>query len=159
MANQTPNPATVADVMRRAVVTVLEHDDLALATQLMLWEELRHLPVVRGDAVVGVLSERDVVAHVAQVARNGSPSRRTVAEAMHAPVETIGSAASLAEAAARLAVHKIGCLPVVDGGALVGIVTTTDILAANAWLPIAPAPPLPEDTPPPRHPRTRPSAP
>ena len=49
--------AKVRDIMRRDVTSVTERDELALALQIMLWREIRHLPVVRDHRIVGVLSE------------------------------------------------------------------------------------------------------
>lgn len=81
---------------------------------MMAWAGARHLPVTREGTVVGVLSERDPLRH--------GPVGR-VGEAMSSPPEVIGP-----EAAARMVERRIGCLPVVEAGLLVGIVTATDLL-------------------------------
>lgn len=134
--NLTKTPLLkVRDIMQRDVTTVSEGDDLALAQQIMLWRRLRHLPVLRNEQIVGILSERDMLSH-----RLSEMSPYTLAgqvgEVMRYPVETIHPGALVADAAARMSLQKIGCLPVVDAGSLVGIITTTDVLGANAWLPI-----------------------
>jgi CBS domain-containing protein len=123
----------VRDIMRRDPISVSETEDLALALQIMLWHEIRHLPVVRDGRVVGLLSERDVLAH-RYPEEGGRALTGKVGDAMKHPVETIHPGAFVADAAARMSVQKIGALPVVDAGALVGMITTTDVLGASAWL-------------------------
>ncbi|MDH3622494.1 MAG: CBS domain-containing protein [Myxococcales bacterium] len=130
----------VVDVMQRNVVTVTEGDALALARQLMLWRGVRHLPVVRTGRVVGMLSERDLLSWIGpegvQHAIEG-----TVEDAMKRPVETIEPWAPLADAAATMSVKKLGCLPVVNEGELVGIITNTDLLGSMAQYPLPEAGP------------------
>jgi CBS domain-containing protein len=118
----------VRDVMSSAhVATVEPGDTLDLAAQIMLWTGARHLPVVRAGLVVGVLSERDVFRHQGQAgARAGA--RDPVETAMRSPPVTISPDEPLATAVALMHEKKLGCLPVVAGGALVGIITTTDLL-------------------------------
>jgi CBS domain-containing protein len=113
------------------LLTIRPEDDLALASQVMLWAGIRHLPVVRGGALVGVLSERDILRHEAKVGgREGSRAR--VEAAMSAPAEVVEIDTELAEAAARMLDREIGCLPVVREGRLVGIITGRDVLGYQA---------------------------
>ncbi len=125
----------VVDVMQRNVITVTEGDALALARQLMLWRGVRHLPVLRTGRVVGILSERDLLTWIGpedvQQAIEG-----TVEDAMKHPVETIEPWAPLADAAAAMSVKRLGCLPVVSEGELVGIITNTDLLGSMAQYPL-----------------------
>ncbi|MBI2894513.1 MAG: CBS domain-containing protein [Deltaproteobacteria bacterium] len=118
----------VRDVMTRNVTTVGEDDDLALALQILLWSGFRHLPVVRRGEVVGVLSEHDVVPRRQE--RDTVSVFRTeglVRDAMASPAETIHPDAELEDAALRMVGRKVGCLPVVEGGSLAGIITMTDL--------------------------------
>lgn len=131
----------VRDVMQSRVTTVTEGDGLGLALQIMLWQRVRHLPVLRDGRVVGILSHRDLLERRAQQSETGEAAGGTVGEAMSSPVASIPPDASLDEAATRMTVGKIGCLPVIDGERLVGIVTTTDLLAEVAL----PAPETPID--------------
>ncbi len=124
----------VVDVMQRNVATVTEGDALALARQLMLWRRVRHLPVVRTGRVVGILSERDVLSRVSPE-RGHHTIEGSVADAMRCPVETIEPSAQLADAAAKMSVKKLGCLPVVREGELLGIITSTDLLGSIAQYP------------------------
>ncbi|MCC6876273.1 MAG: CBS domain-containing protein, partial [Sandaracinaceae bacterium] len=124
----------VRELMRREVVTVKESDTLALAMQMLLWSGFHHLPVMREGKVVGLLSERDVLKKVdvsKPLAIEG-----VVADVMSQPVQTVPPSISVEEAAAILAREHYGCLPVVETGDLVGIVTTTDVLGWIAQCPI-----------------------
>ena len=117
----------VSDVMTTTkLVTVQPGDDLALAAQIMGWSNARHLPVTRRGEVVGVVSERDILAH----RRPGSTgaSDITVEEVMRSPAVTIDAEAPLVSAVSLMFERKLGCLPVLAEGTLVGIITTTDVL-------------------------------
>lgn len=128
----------VRELMRRDVTTLGEDDALSLALQLMGWNGIRHLPVVRGGRVVGMLSERDVLAH----AEPDQPSRvdGTVGEAMSSPVVIAPPEMGTEEAAAIMVRERIDALPVVDAGELLGIVTSTDLLGHVALCEVSPPP-------------------
>ena len=125
----------VIDVMQQKVATVTEDETLALARQLMLWRGIRHLPVVRQGRVVGILSERDVLSRLSLEAGRHT-IEGSVEDAMRHPVESIEPSAPLADAAAKMSVQKLGCLPVVREGELLGIVTSTDVLGSIAQYPV-----------------------
>jgi CBS domain-containing protein len=101
---------------------------------------LRHLPVLSKEELVGILTHRDILrapgllSPVLGLAADTRAALRAlrVEEAMTATVVTIGAQASLQEAAAQLLKHRVGCLPVMERGGLVGIVTTSDLLRAIA---------------------------
>lgn len=127
-------PARVRDVMSARVRTTLEDQDLETALQEMAWCGIRHLVVIRPDGnVAGVLSQRDVFERMAlrtSALALGHPSTaQTVASAMRVPAETIGPDELAATAARSMAGRRLGCMPVVEDGRLVGIVTATDLLA------------------------------
>ena len=106
-------------------------DDLALAGQMMLWANLRHLPVVRDDGeVVGVISLRDVLRR-RKDAGDGPGPRVTVEDVMSYPPVTVTPNTPLASAITTMLDRKVGCLPVVEGGALVGMLTTADLLRSQ----------------------------
>jgi CBS domain-containing protein len=119
----------VKDIMvSRNLLTATESDRLGSAAQKMIWGRLRHLPVVRGDEVVGVLSERDILAR-----RDGSAAAwedEQVGAVMSQPALVAVPDQEAGQAAARMAAHRIGCLPVVGQGRLVGMLTSTDLMGA-----------------------------
>lgn len=120
------------DIMQRFPQTVRPDDKLTIARDIMLWGQFRHLPVLDQGKLVGVLSERDIAAHQARTGESlASSPDDTVAMAMQREPHTAHPDDSITEAAARMASEKVGCLPILDRGELVGLVTTTDILAAE----------------------------
>jgi CBS domain-containing protein len=120
----------VKDIMvSRNLLTARETDRLASAAQKMTWGRLRHVPVVRGDEVVGVLSERDILA--CQGREQVPPwEDELVGSVMSRPPLVASPDQEVAQAAARMASHRIGCLPVVSHGRLAGMLTTTDLMGA-----------------------------
>jgi acetoin utilization protein AcuB len=130
----------IKDLMRtRNLVSVRPDDDLAVAAQIMRWAGVRHLPVLEGTEVVGVLTERDLLRHRAE-AGSRDDAELLVRTFMTRPPETIGPDEDVAAACAMMVARRIGCLPVVDGGKLVGIVTTTDLLGSQLAARLAPSP-------------------
>jgi CBS domain-containing protein len=127
----------VRDVMQRHVITVAEDESLGRAQQQMLWSGIRHLPVRRkpDGRVIGVISERDVLRSYKQLGAEPDGFNRPVSEFMTRPAEHIHPDAELADAAADLTTRRIGCLPVIEVGALVGIITASDLLGSLAQYP------------------------
>lgn len=130
---------TVEELMRRDVITVEADDDLALAQQVMLWNGVRHLPVLRAGQLVGVLSERDVLAARMRSGTLAPAERMPVGGAMTSVVETVTRRTDVAEAAAIMSTGKLGCLPVVDDGIVVGMLAAIDLLASDAQSPVPPS--------------------
>lgn len=119
----TPNPTAIGvDASLDEAMRAMEND------------MLRHLPVVHDDRVVGLLSERDLLELTgwlnAQERRAIEAPSGSVGHHMKTPVVTVSPQDSLAKAVVRLTTRRIGCLPVVDGETLVGILTETDVLEA-----------------------------
>ncbi len=113
------------------ITTVQEEDDLKLAAQILLWHGARHLPVLRNGRVVGVLTERDLLARQAALGKRAA-GRLSVGEAMSKPPLLATTDEALSAAAQRMLENRVGCLPVVDHGALVGMLTRSDLLRAIA---------------------------
>jgi CBS domain-containing protein len=128
-ARSSLHPTRVKDVMTRKLQTVRPTDPATLASQYMLWASVRHLLVVDGTKLVGVLADRDLLR-----VKEAFAERVTVGDIMTGDPIVIDLDATLDEAAAKMAARKIDCLPVVQGGALVGILTSTDILAERGRL-------------------------
>lgn len=131
----------VRDVMQQRVTVINENESLGLAQQLMRWTEVRHLPVVHAATgrVIGILSDRDLVRATVEAEARPLFLSRPVRELMTTPVEHIHPDAQLADAASDMTVKKLGCLPVMVGGELVGIITRADVLSVLAQCPL-PAP-------------------
>ena len=112
----------VKDVMKPGhVIAVQASDSWDLARQIMSWSGIRHLPVMRGPAIVGVVSERDLL-------RESADPALPVEALMSSPARTATPETNLDEAEILMAAEKLGCLPVLEDGALVAILTTTDLL-------------------------------
>ena len=122
---------TVRQLLTEVPMTVAQDDELALAQQVMIWSDVRHLPIMAGERLVGVLSERDILRCYAEEGRQAA-GRRRVAAVMSSPPVTIGADDDVAAAAKLVADRGIGCLPVVDHGSLLGILTRRDLLAGAA---------------------------
>lgn len=126
----------VKDLMTRDVRTVQRNDALALADRLMRDERIRHLPVLdeAGD-VCAVVSQRDLFrGALLRALGYGSRAEDTmlrqvvVKEAMSAELVTTTPETSAVDAARVMIERKIGCLPVLDSGKLVGLITETDFV-------------------------------
>ncbi len=125
----------VREFMTTTLTCLQETDSLLDATMIFVRSTFRHLPVLRGKQLVGVVTERDVKQFVPTLltkitpqlyneALENTPISRVMA---HNPL-TVKPGQSMFEAAATLFNKRIGCLPVVENGELKGIVTTTDML-------------------------------
>jgi CBS domain-containing protein len=128
----------VRELMVTTVSTLRRNDTLDLADDLMSMGHIRHLPVLDEGRVVGVVSQRDLFRSALAVALGyGERAQKTllktlpVKEVMSEPAITIAPDATIQEATRLMLEHKIGCLPVVEGHTLVGIVTETDLLRAT----------------------------
>jgi acetoin utilization protein AcuB len=120
----------VRDRMSAHVVTVRSDSDYLTGIRLMQDHGLHHLPVLdTAGTLVGILAERDLLLAATRYLQ--APVE--VAEIMHRSVVTAAPDMPINEAARLMAQHKIGGLPVVEGGkGLVGIITETDILRTFA---------------------------
>lgn len=121
----------IREIMKSTPLTVTELTKLGEALQTMMKHRIRHLPVVRDHRLCGILSERDILHYRAVTAFREDWWRAPVTAAMIASVQTAGPDDSLTEVAGRLATSRIGALPVVDHGELIGLVTVTDVLEAE----------------------------
>lgn len=121
----------VKELMRnRNLKSVLPEDTLAMAAKMMNWSDTRHLPVVSNGKVVGVLTEKDILKYRAET--GGLGGFDPVERFMSKPPQVISPQGDVADAAAVMVARRIGCLPVVADGELVGMLTRTDILSASS---------------------------
>ena len=114
----------VRNRMSGPAVTVRQDADFQKALALMQEKKLRRLPVVDDDGqLVGIIVERDLLV----AAMRYLQSRVEVGDLMTRNVVTVGPDADLNDVARTMLERKIGGLPVVEHGRLVGIVTESDI--------------------------------
>jgi acetoin utilization protein AcuB len=128
----------VRDLMSRQVVTIGASDSCLEAVGRMHRTRVRHLPVVDRDGqLVGIVTDRDLRHHlfsprvykeVGTIGVDILLKAVPVAEIMSTGVISAGPEDELMTAAGRMAEERIGSLPVVDGGRVVGIITETDVL-------------------------------
>ena len=131
----------VQDIMTTPAVTVGLDLPVLEARQVMERQRIRHLPVTDGGRLMGIVTDRDIRLNMPSPATSLSVweinfliAKLTVGSVMRRAVITIDAHRDAAEAARIMLDHKIGALPVVDGGAVVGIVTETDMLRAFATM-------------------------
>jgi len=126
----------VQQLMTPVVKTLQRNDQLTIADDVMREQRIRHLPVLDEDGLVcGVVSQRDLFRGAlaralgyGQSAQQKMHSMLLVKEVMSTSVVTIGPHEPLANAARLMLENKVGCLPVLDGEKLVGILTESDFV-------------------------------
>jgi CBS domain-containing protein len=124
--------------MKREVITIMEQDNLLSIEEGMKRFGMRHLPVVDGDRLVGLITHRDIlrITHSSlrsyrldQEIDRRKQEETFVADVMTREVLTVNPDTTIKEAAKIIVDHHIGCLPVVDAERrLLGIVTEFDLV-------------------------------
>lgn len=133
-----PRPVYVRSIASRPVITIAADAAAREAAEVMRAEKIRHLPVVDAQGrLTGIITDRDlrqVIFDPAIRARLGAAADTLVGvlvrEVMTWGVVTVRPKSDIRDAAALMHELKIGALPVVDSGRIVGIVTEHDLLAA-----------------------------
>ena len=124
---------TVDQFMSTDLFTVNPDDLIDLAASVMDWRHIRHVPVEDGEGrLVGLVTHRGVLRMMSRGNRNGDST--TVRDVMVANPVTVSPATSSLDAIEIMRSNRVGCLPVVEGDQLVGIVTSYDFLEASATL-------------------------
>jgi acetoin utilization protein AcuB len=128
----------VRELMNRNLVTIRDSSSCQEAVARMHRARVRHLPVVgRDGALVGIVTDRDLRHHLfapnvykelGATSVDLLLSAVTVSQIMSAPVVTADASDHVADAARIMLEDKVGSLPVLEGGRLVGIITETDLL-------------------------------
>ena len=122
----------VGQFMTSDLFTVQPDDLVDLAASVMEWEHIRHVPVEDEEGkLVGLLTHRDLLR---LVARGGQDQEVLVKDMMiHDPI-TVERKTPTLEALRKMREQNVGCLPVVEGGRLVGIITASDLIRVSAKL-------------------------
>lgn len=127
----------VRDIMTISCITAPATMPVLEARQLMLEKRIRHLLVTDGPKLLGIVTDRDIRLNLPSPATSLSVweinyllARMTLSGVMTKNVVVVESGREATEAAQVMLDHKIGALPVVDRGHLVGIITETDLLRA-----------------------------
>lgn len=135
-------PPLVRDIMPSKIVTISAGERLSTVEDIMTLGRVRHMPVVQAGGLVGVVSQRDLLrASLSALTSFRSEERRAflhaieISRVMSRPPIVIDPGASVRKAARVMVEHKIGCLPVIEGEKLVGLVTETDVLRWVAGVP------------------------
>jgi acetoin utilization protein AcuB len=122
--------------MTADVVTVAPETTIAEALTLSRRHRIRHLPVVREQRLVGLVTDRDLRLAMPPIWAEEHDELRamlhekTVGDVMVTEIITVAPETPMEDAAKLLHTHRIGCVPVMDDGRLVGILTETDLLRA-----------------------------
>ena len=132
MKKRTP----VSDIMTKNVITLNTTDDLEKAENLFKLHNIRHIPIVSGEAIIGMLSYTDLLRISFADATDDQDSdvdtvvynMFTIEQVMAKNLISVSSSTTIKEVAELLSKKEFHALPVVDNNVLVGIVTTTDLI-------------------------------
>lgn len=131
MKKRTP----VSEIMTKAIITLNQSDDLEHAEMLFKRHHIRHIPVVKKAAIIGMLSYTDLLKiSFADVTEDDYQVNAVVynmfsiAQVMTKNLVCVSSKTTIKEVAEILTSNEFHALPVVDHNVLVGIVTTTDLI-------------------------------
>ncbi len=125
----------VREIMMGSPVTLKPDETLDLANDVISLGRIRHIPIVEDGRLVGLLSERDMMGAAATTifglkrkSKSALLKSVLIKDVMKRKVVTVKPDTSIKDVAHLMKEKKIGCVPVVNEGSLVGLVTTTDIL-------------------------------
>jgi len=116
---------TVDKYMTASPHTIGIDQPLSHAHQLMSKYKIRHLPVLSAGKLVGVLTDRDL--HLVETLKDVVPDKVAVEDAMTVNPYSVTPDTPLDQVASQMAEHKYGCAVVLEGGHVVGVVTTVDL--------------------------------
>ncbi len=130
------NAKQISTIMSTDIIALNRDDDLETAEMLFKRHKIRHIPVVREDVVIGMLSYTDLLRISFADAVDETETEVdtlvynmfTIDQVMAKNIITVKSTATIKEVAEILATQEFHALPVVDNGMIVGIVTTTDLI-------------------------------
>jgi len=126
----TKKPLTIRDYMTESPHTIGSEQSLTKAHALMREHSIRHLPVLHGGKLAGMVTVRDL--HLVETLKDVDPENVRVEEAMTTEPYVVAPSATLKEVVLEMADRKLGSAVVVDGKKVVGVFTTVDALRALA---------------------------
>src|SRR5690242_2641928 len=118
----------IRDYMTMAPHSIGKDQTLARAHEVMRTHKIRHLPVLKGGRLVGIVTERDL--HLVETLRDVEPTQVAAEESMSEQVYAVDADAPLDTVATALSEHKYGSAVVMQNGKVVGIFTTNDACRA-----------------------------
>jgi acetoin utilization protein AcuB len=127
----------VKDAMTHEVVVLPPQATAGEALALCRERRIRHVPVLEDGRLVGIVSDRDLrsaTPALGDPARAEALGRIVVSEVMASDVTTARPEDPIEDAANAMREKKVGCLPVVEGDALVGIISSSDVMEALVYL-------------------------
>jgi acetoin utilization protein AcuB len=120
----------IREVMNSNPTVVEDHTSLGNAYELMQKNGFRHLPVMKDKKLIGIVTDRDLRLATSRLSSRPFKPETPVSEVMSRPVRTAGADDPIGGAIKLMRETKIGCLPVMKHDALIGMVTSMDLLDA-----------------------------
>jgi CBS domain-containing protein len=135
LENWQPSRIKVEEFMSTDLFTVQKDDLIELVAEIMDWRRIRYMPVEnnRGE-LIGLISSRMLLRHFARRNDTDTASATTVKDIMIEKPVTVSPDTTIMDAMHKMQQHRIGCLPVVKGKELVGIITEMDFLRITSRL-------------------------
>lgn len=135
LENWHPSALKVEEFMSTDLFTAQREDLIELVAEIMNWRRIRYIPVENNKGeLVGLISSRLLLRHFARVAKSNEQQLTTVKDIMIEKPITATPETSIMEAMRIMQEKKIGCLPVVKGKELIGIITEMDFLRITSRL-------------------------
>ncbi|MCB0653981.1 MAG: CBS domain-containing protein [Saprospiraceae bacterium] len=130
-----PSILRVEEFMVTDLFTVQQDDLIEMVAELMNWKRIRHMPVedAKGN-LVGLITSRTLLKHFTKQYLSGIKENTTAKDIMQVKPITIDPEATIVEAMRKMKENKIGCLPVVKKGELIGMITEMDFLRISGRL-------------------------
>jgi CBS domain-containing protein len=125
----------ISHIMTKTVITANENDDLRKVVEKLKQNTIRHIPIVKGKDVVGIISRTDInrltfgaLFEGQEGADEAILDMLTISQVMTSKPKTVSSDTIIRDLAEIFVKEEFHALPVVDNGELKGIVTTTDVV-------------------------------
>lgn len=136
LADWHPGKIKVEEFMSTDLFTVQKDDLIELVAEIMDWRRIRYMPVENSKGeLIGLISSRMLLRHFARCSKLDKKSSATiVSDIMIEKPVTVTPETSIMDAMHKMQQHRIGCLPVVKGKELVGIITEMDFLRITSRL-------------------------